>query len=48
MIPLGVELPWIGMQVKRLSRRELSFEVGVVDSRGREGVIRCSSYKVSL
>lgn len=45
MIPLGVELPWIGMQVKRLSRRELSFEVGVVDSRGREGVIRCSSYK---
>ncbi|KAL0245698.1 hypothetical protein I308_104833 [Cryptococcus tetragattii IND107] len=45
MVPLGVELPWIGMQVKKLSRRELSFEVGVVDSRGREGVIRCSSYK---
>ncbi|WVO21184.1 uncharacterized protein IAS62_002490 [Cryptococcus decagattii] len=45
MVPLGVELPWIGMQVKKLSRRVLSFEVGVVDSRGREGVIRCSSYK---
>lgn len=48
MVPLGVELPWIGMQMKKLSRRELSFEVGVVDSRGREGVIRCSSYKVGL
>ncbi|OXG47323.1 hypothetical protein J010_04914 [Cryptococcus neoformans] len=45
MVPLGVELPWIGMQVKRLSRRDLSFEVGVIDSHGREGVIRCSSYK---
>ncbi|OCF44640.1 hypothetical protein I317_01527 [Kwoniella heveanensis CBS 569] len=44
-LPLGVELPWLGMQVKRLGRRDMSFEVGVVDSRGREGVIRFSSFK---
>ena len=44
---LGVELEWLGLQVKRLGRREMSFEVGVVDAKGREGVIRCSSFKVN-
>ncbi|WVF72977.1 hypothetical protein IAT40_007795 [Kwoniella sp. CBS 6097] len=46
-IPLGVELPWIGLQIKRLGRRDMSFEVGIVDNRGREGVVRCSSFKKS-
>ncbi|WVR00168.1 hypothetical protein IAU59_007310 [Kwoniella sp. CBS 9459] len=46
-LPLGIELPWIGMQLKRLGRRDMSFEVGIVDSRGREGTIRCSSFKNS-
>jgi hypothetical protein len=45
-IPLGLELPWLGMQVRRLGRREMGFEVGVVDARGREGVVRCTSFKV--
>ena len=44
--PLGVELQWVGMQVKRLGRREMSFEIGILDSRGREGIIRCSSFQV--
>ena len=46
--PLGVELGWISMQIRRLGRRHLSFEIGILDSRGREGVIRCSSFQVSL
>lgn len=44
--PLGIELPWIGIQVKRLGKRGMSFEFGIVDTRGREGIIRVSSYKV--
>ncbi|WWD19640.1 hypothetical protein CI109_104102 [Kwoniella shandongensis] len=46
-LALGVELPWVGMQVKRLGRRHMSFEIGFVDTRGREGVVRCSSFKKS-
>ncbi|WOO82330.1 uncharacterized protein LOC62_04G005824 [Vanrija pseudolonga] len=42
--PLGVELPWLGLQIKPLGRRGLSVEVGVLDSRGREGAIRLSSW----
>ncbi|KAK8853224.1 hypothetical protein IAR55_003926 [Kwoniella newhampshirensis] len=45
--PLGVELHWLGMQLKTLGRREMSFEIGLLDSRGREGVVRCSSFKKS-
>jgi len=44
--PLGVELEWIGLQLKRLGRREMGFEIGIVDRRGREGVVRCSSFQV--
>ncbi|WVO12528.1 hypothetical protein L204_100128 [Cryptococcus depauperatus] len=44
-LPLGVALPCIGLQLRRLGQRDVSFEVGVVDSRKREGVIRCSSFK---
>lgn len=46
--PLGVELGWVGMQLKRLGRRGMAVEIGVVDKRRREGVVRCSSWKVSL
>ncbi|WVQ66977.1 uncharacterized protein L199_005169 [Kwoniella botswanensis] len=45
VLPLGIELPWIGLQVKRLGRRHMSFEVGIVDNRGREGIVRLSSFK---
>ncbi|WWC91706.1 uncharacterized protein L201_006652 [Kwoniella dendrophila CBS 6074] len=44
-IPLGICLPWIGLQVEKLGRRDMSFEVGIVDNRGREGIIRFSSFK---
>lgn len=43
---LGVELPYVGVQFKRLGKRGLAFEVGIEDQRGREGVIRLSSWKV--
>ncbi|WVQ72637.1 hypothetical protein IAR50_002196 [Cryptococcus sp. DSM 104548] len=43
--PLGVELPWVSFQVKRLGHRDMSFEVGVVDAKGREGIVRLSSFK---
>ncbi len=46
--PLGVELPWLGMQIKRLGRRDLAFEVGLVDVKGGEGILRFSSFQVSL
>lgn len=42
---LHLKHPWLHIQVKRLGR-EWSFEVGIVDHAGREGVIRCSTFKV--
>ena len=36
----------MGLQLRPLGKRPLSFEVGLVDMKGREGVIRCSSFKV--
>lgn len=45
-LPLGIELPWLGMQIRPLGKRPMGFELGVVDTRGREGVIRVSSFKV--
>jgi len=48
LLPLGIELGWVGMHIRRLGRRDLAFEVGVVDSRGREGIIRISSFKVGF
>lgn len=44
--PLGVELPWFGIQFRRLGGREVSLEVGVVDTQGNEGRIRFSSFQV--
>jgi hypothetical protein len=45
-MPLGIELGWVGLQVRRLGRREFAFEIGLVDTKGREGIVRCSSFKV--
>ncbi|KAK4684214.1 hypothetical protein P7C73_g5981, partial [Tremellales sp. Uapishka_1] len=44
-MPLGVEMPWFGMQFRRLGKRPFAFELGVADKKGREGVIRISSFK---
>ncbi|EPS94077.1 hypothetical protein FOMPIDRAFT_1033502 [Fomitopsis schrenkii] len=41
---LGIEHPWIHLQVRNL-HREWSFEVGIVDRSGREGVVRCSTFQ---
>ncbi|KAG8902007.1 hypothetical protein FRB99_004972 [Tulasnella sp. 403] len=41
---LGITLPWLHLQVRNLEK-EWSFEVGVVDVRGREGRIRCSTFQ---
>ncbi|GFZ48736.1 hypothetical protein JCM24511_06485 [Saitozyma sp. JCM 24511] len=46
-MPLGIELGWVGLQVRRLGRREFAFEIGLVDTKGREGIVRCSSFKKS-
>jgi hypothetical protein len=45
-IPLGIELPWVGIQIKRLGNRGIALEFGVKDTKGVEGIIRLSSYKV--
>lgn len=45
-MPLGIELGSVGLQVRRLGRREFAFEIGLVDTKGREGIVRCSSFKV--
>lgn len=41
---LGLKHPWMCMQVRNLGR-PWSFEVGVVDTAGRDGVIRCSTFQ---
>lgn len=43
---MGVELPYVGVQFKRLGKRGLALEIVVEDQRGREGVVRLSSWKV--
>lgn len=45
---LGIELPWLGLHFRPLGGRPTSFEVGVVDAKHREGVIRISTFKVSI
>lgn len=42
---LGLKHPWMHLQVRNLGR-EWSFEVGIVDRAGREGIIRCSTFQV--
>ncbi|CAL1699673.1 unnamed protein product [Somion occarium] len=41
---LGLKHPWIHIQVRDMGR-EWSFEVGVVDKAGREGIIRFSTFQ---
>ncbi|KAI0947684.1 hypothetical protein AcW1_009383 [Taiwanofungus camphoratus] len=42
---LGMKHPWIHFQVRNMGR-EWSFEIGVVDQSGREGIVRCSTFQV--
>ncbi len=42
---LGIKLPWMYMQARNLGK-PWSFEFGITDSSGREGVIRCSTFQV--
>lgn len=42
---VGLKHPWLHFQVRNLGR-EWTFEFGVVDQSGREGVIRCSTFQV--
>lgn len=42
---LGIKLPWIHLQVRNLAR-DFSFEIGIADASGREGMIRCSTFQV--
>lgn len=42
---LSMKHPWIHLQVRNMDK-EWSFEVGVIDRAGREGVIRCSTFQV--
>lgn len=46
--PLGIRQPWIHMQVRNLLGKDWSFEVGLVDSAGRVGVLRLSTFQVRL
>lgn len=45
---LGIALPWLGIQFRRLGTREVSLEIGIVDGQGNEGRIRCSSFQVRV
>ena len=47
-MPLGATLPWVNLQIRHLGRRSFAFDIGFVDSKGQEGVIRCSSFKVGF
>lgn len=42
---LGLKHPWVHLQVRNLGR-EWSFEAGIVDRAGREGVARFSTFQV--
>ncbi|KAI0035837.1 hypothetical protein K488DRAFT_42446 [Vararia minispora EC-137] len=41
---LGLNHPWIHLQIRNMGR-EWSFEVGLVDTGGREGIVRCSTFQ---
>ena len=45
--PLGIEASWAGFHIRPLGLRDFSLELGVVDSRGKEGIIRISTFKAS-
>ncbi|GBE85146.1 hypothetical protein SCP_0703320 [Sparassis crispa] len=41
---LGIQHPWLCLQVRNLGK-EWSFEIGIVDQAGREGIVRCSTFQ---
>ncbi|KAI9569875.1 hypothetical protein HD554DRAFT_2019519 [Boletus coccyginus] len=43
---LGLKHAWLHIQVRDLGR-DWSFEVGIVDKMGRQGIIRCSTFQKS-
>jgi hypothetical protein len=44
---LGLKHPWIHIQVRSMGR-PWSFELGLVDQAGKEGVVRCSTFQVDI
>ena len=42
---LGLKHTWLHIQVRDLGR-DWSFEVGIVDRAGRQGILRCSTFQV--
>ena len=42
---LGLKHSWLHIQVRNLGR-DWSFEVGIVDKTGRQGILRCSTFQV--
>lgn len=42
---LGLKHTWLHIQVRNLAR-DWSFEVGIVDKMGRQGIVRCSTFQV--
>ncbi|KAI9510289.1 hypothetical protein F5148DRAFT_976946 [Russula earlei] len=43
---LGLKHPWVHIQVRNMGR-SWSFELGLVDQAGKEGVVRCSTFQNS-
>jgi hypothetical protein len=44
---LGLKHPWIHLQVRNMGR-PWSFELGLIDQAGKEGVVRCSTFQVDI
>lgn len=44
---LGLKHAWLHIQVRNLTR-DWSFEVGIVDRVGRQGIVRCSTFQVHV
>jgi hypothetical protein len=44
---LGLKHPWVHIQVRNMGR-PWSFELGLVDQIGREGIVRCSTFQVYI
>jgi len=44
---LGLKHPWLHIQVRNMGR-QWSFELGLVDQTGREGIVRCSTFQVYI
>jgi hypothetical protein len=42
---LGLKHPWVHIQVRNMGR-PWSFELGLVDQTGKEGIVRCSTFQV--